>query len=218
MRRHRARHAYGDARRAVHEEVRQLRRQHARLHEPFVVVRLEVDGFLVEVLHERHRGCGHARLCVAHRGRRVALDRAEVALLVDEHVARLPVLPEVDERRVDDGLAVRVVVAAGVAADLGALDLLFARRQFEVVHRHEHAALRGLESVAHIGQSAIHDRAHCVGEVALVQLAVDLEIDDVVVLRNLSVAAARNVGRWDVCAFGHRKTVLSDFLGGEPKV
>ncbi len=201
VRRHRARHADGDARRAVHEEVRELRRQDARLHEPLVVVRLEVDGLLVEVLHQRHGRGGHARLCVAHRRGRVALDRAEVALLVDEHVARLPVLPEVHERRIDDGLAVRVVVAARVAADLGALDLLPARRQLEVVHRNEHAALRGLEAVAHIGQRTIHDRAHRVGEVALVQLAIDVEIDDVVVLRRLSVAVAR----WVVRAFCHRE-------------
>ena len=212
VRRHGARHADGDAARAVDEQVRKLARKHARLHEALVVVRLEVDGLLVEVLHHRHRGGGHAGLGVAHRGRRVAFDRAEVALLVDEHVAGLPVLAHVDERRVDHALAVRVVVAAGVAADLGALDLLATGRQLEVVHRHEDAALRRLESIAHVRQGAIHDRAHRVREVALMQLAVDVEIDHAVVLGRLRVRISR------LGAVGHRKTSPFGTVVGEPRL
>ena len=201
VRRHGARHADGDAARAVDEQVGQLARQHARLHEPLVVVRLEVDGFLVEILHHRHRRRGHARFGVTHRCRRIALDGAEIALLIDQQVARLPILPEVDQRRVDDAFAVGVVVTAGVAADLRALDLLAAGRELEVVHGHEDAPLRGLEPIAHIGQCTIHDRAHRVSQVALVELAVDLEIDDAIV-------RDRWQGSWInwLRAISHRKT------------
>ena len=180
VRGHAARHAHGDAARAVDEEVRELRREHGGLLQAVVVVRLERDGVLVEVLEERHRGGGHARLGVTHGGRRVALDGAEVALLVHEQRARLPRLAHVDERGIDDALAVRVVVAAGVAADLGALDLLAPGGQVEVVHRHQDAALRGLQAVTDVGQGPVHDGAHGIRQVAVVELALDLDVDEAI--------------------------------------
>ncbi len=70
-----------------------------------------------------------ARLGVAHGRGRVALDRAEVALAVDQRVAHVEVLRHAHERGVDDGFAVRVVVAGGVAGDLGALAVLLVGRQ-----------------------------------------------------------------------------------------
>ncbi len=177
VRRDRARHADRDAARAVAEQVREAARQDGRLLEPLVVVGLEVDGVLIEVVEQLRRDRGHPRFGVPHRRRRIAFDRAEVALLVDEQVAGLPPLPEVDERGIDDALAVRVVVARGVAGDLRALDVLAPRRQVEVVHRDEDSSLRGLESVTDVGQRPVHDRAHRVGQVAVVELAIDLEID-----------------------------------------
>jgi hypothetical protein len=62
-----------------------------------------------------------ARLGVAVGRRRVAVDRAEVALAVDERVAHREVLREADHRVVDAGVAVRVVLAEHVADDRGAL-------------------------------------------------------------------------------------------------
>ena len=49
-------------------------------------------------------------------------DRAEVSLLVDQHVPHVPFLGHADQRGIDHALAVRMVVAAGVAGDLGAFD------------------------------------------------------------------------------------------------
>ena len=51
----------------------------------------------------------------------VAVDRAEVALPVDERVAHREVLGEADHRVVDDCVAVRVVLAEHVADDRRAL-------------------------------------------------------------------------------------------------
>ena len=50
-------------------------------------------------------------LGVAHRPRRVAVDRAEVALAVDQQVAQREVLRHAHERVVDRRVAVRVVLA-----------------------------------------------------------------------------------------------------------
>ena len=62
-----------------------------------------------------------ARLGVSVGGRGVAVDRAVVALAVDERVAHREVLGEADHRVVDARVAVRVVVAEHVADDRGAL-------------------------------------------------------------------------------------------------
>ena len=58
---------------------------------------------------------------VAVRRRRIAVDRPEVALAVDQDVAHVEVLREADERVVRRRVAVRVVVADDLADDLRAL-------------------------------------------------------------------------------------------------
>ena len=114
-------HAHGDAGRAVDEQVGQLGRQHRRLLARAVVVLDEVDRLLVDVGQQLGGDGGHARLGVAHGGRRVAVDGAEVALAVDERVAQREVLRQADERVVERHVAVRVVLAHDLADDGGAL-------------------------------------------------------------------------------------------------
>ena len=141
VRRQARRHADGDAERAVDEQVGELARQDGRLHEPVVVVGLEVDGAKLEIVEHVDRGLRHAGLGVSHGRGRIALDGSEVALGLDQRHAHTPVLREADEGGVDDALAVRVVVAGGVAGDLGALEVLLGRPELEVVHRLEDATL-----------------------------------------------------------------------------
>ena len=107
--------------RAVDEQVREPRRQHGRLHPGAVVVLDEVDRVLVDVGEDLRRDGGHARLGVAHGRGRVAVDRAEVALAVDERVAQREVLRHAHEGVVDRLVAVGVVLAHHVADDRGAL-------------------------------------------------------------------------------------------------
>ena len=171
-------HAHRDAAGAVDEQVGELPRQHHRLGARFLVVGLKVDGLEVEVLEQRHRGRRHPGLGVSHGRGRVAVDGAEVALLVHQPVADLPVLAHVDEGRVDDRLAVRVVVAGGVAGDLGALAVLRPRAEVQVVHRDQDPPLRRLEPVADVRQRAVHDRGHRVRQVAGMQLPFDLLVYD----------------------------------------
>lgn len=56
--------------------------------------------------------------------------------------------------------------------------MLAPRAKLQVVHGHENAALRRFEAVAHVRQSAIHDRAHGIGEIAFLEFLLDLEIGD----------------------------------------
>ncbi len=59
-----------------------------------------------------------------------------------------------------------------------------ARAQRKVVHGHQHAALAGFQSVAHIRQRAVHDRAHRIGKVAVAKLLLDLLVGDLLVVEH----------------------------------
>ena len=157
-------HADRDAGAAVDEQVRERCREHGRLLTGLVVVGHPIDGVLVHVDHQRVAKVREARLGVTHGGRRVALDGAEVPLPVHERASHRPRLRHVDERRVNRRLAVRVIVAACVAADLGALAVMPAGREVQVVHREQDAALRRLEPVTRIRQRARNNHRHRVVE------------------------------------------------------
>jgi hypothetical protein len=77
-----------DAHRAVHEQVRELRRQHDGLGVLTVVVRPEVDRVLLEFRQQLLGERLQFALGVPHGRRGVAVERAEVAVTVDERIAQ----------------------------------------------------------------------------------------------------------------------------------
>ena len=97
------------------------RRQDGRLFGRLVEVGDEVDGLLVEVAHHLFGERLETRFGVAVRRGRIAVDRAEVPLAVDQEIAHVEVLREADERVVGRRVAVRMVVADDLADDLRAL-------------------------------------------------------------------------------------------------
>ena len=167
VRRNRGRHAHGNARGAVGQEVGKARGQHDGLAQRAVVVVAEVHRVLGEPLHQRLGGGREAGLGVARGGRVVAIDVAEVALPVHERVAHGEGLGEARERVVDRRVAMRVVVAHHVARDLGRLAKAPGRREAQLAHGVEDAAMDGLEPIARVGQRAVHDRGERVGQVSL---------------------------------------------------
>ena len=165
VRRHVRRHADGDAGAAVDEKIWKRRRENGRLGPRLVVVRDEIDRVLLHVGHERGAEMRHARLGVTHRRRRIAFDRAEVALAIDQPLAHRPRLRHVHERRINHRFAVRVIVTARVTANFRAFTMLPpARKERQVVHRVKNSALRWLEPVARVGQRARNDDRHRVIE------------------------------------------------------
>ena len=82
------RHANGDARGTVDQQIGEARRHHQRLSLAAIVIRTEVDGFLVQIRQQLVRDLGHADFCVTHRGRVVAVHRAEVALAIHQHMTQ----------------------------------------------------------------------------------------------------------------------------------
>jgi hypothetical protein len=151
VRRHVRGHADRDAARAVDEEVRDRRGQHLGLLVAVVVVRNEVDDVLVEVLRHRHRGRREPRLGVAGGGGAV-VERAEVAVSVDERHAQRERLGEAHEGVVDGRVAVRMELAHDLADDSSRLDVAAIGPQAHVAHHVEDAALHGLEPVTGVGK------------------------------------------------------------------
>ena len=179
VRRNIGRHADRDAAGAVDEQIGEARRQDDGLELLLVVVRLEVDGVLVEILEQRQRDAVEPRLGVTRGGRRVAVDRAEIALPVDERRAHGEVLRHAHQRVVDREVAVRMVLAHRVADGARRFVVGPVRREIEFVHRIEDAPMHRLQAVANVGQGAAHDHAHRVIEIAALHFVEDRDGLDV---------------------------------------
>ena len=165
MRRNVRRHADGDAARTVDEQVRKFRREYRRLLQLAVVVVAKINCLFVEIVEQERRYLGETGFRVALRGRRIAIDRAEIALAIDERDAHRKILREAHQRIVDRQVAVRVILAHHLADDACRLDVLLVPVEPHLVHREQDAAMHGLQSVAHVGQSARDDDAHRVVEI-----------------------------------------------------
>ena len=171
-------HAHGDAGGAVDQQVREGRGQHRGLHELVVVVRDEVHDVLVEVRRHRHRGGAQPRLGVA-RGGRAVVQRAEVAVPVDQRQAQREALAHAHHRVVDRGVAVRVQLAHDLADDAGALHVALLRAQAHLGHHVQDAPLHRLEPVAGIGQGAGVDHRVGVLQEGALHLLGHIDVNDV---------------------------------------
>ena len=192
VRRHVRRHADGDAARAVDEQVRERGGQDGRLLQRVVVVGHEVDGVLVEAGHERQR-CGRETRLGVTRRRGALVERAEVAMAVDQRQAHREVLRHAHERVVDRRVAVRVVLAHDLADDARGLDVVLVRRQAEFVHREQDAPLHRLEPVTRVGKGTRVDDGVAVLEESRPHLVLDIDVDDVlddVLVRHLGLLRA----------------------------
>ena len=167
------RHADGNAAGAVDQEVREPRRQDHRLFFVAVVVGLEVDGVLVDVRKQRHRRVVETALGVPHRRRRIAVDRAVIALPVDQRQAHREILRHAHQRVVDRLVAVRVILTHHVADHAGRFDVFLVRRMAVLVHRKQDAPMHRLETVTRVRERPRHDHAHGVIEVAALHLLRD---------------------------------------------
>jgi hypothetical protein len=144
-----------------------LRGQHLRLALGFVVVRHEIDGLAVQVGQQFVREARHAHLGVTHGGGGVAVDRAEVALPVHQHVTHGEGLGHADDGVVDRRIAVRVVLADHVTDHAGGFLVGLVPLVAEHVHGEQDPAVHRLQTVPNIGQRAPDDDAHRVVQVGL---------------------------------------------------
>ena len=166
-------HADRDARRAVDQHIGKARGQHDGLALAAVVIVLELDGFLVDILGQGMGQLGAACLGVAHRRRRIAIDRTEIALPVDQGRAHGEILRHAHQGVIDRLVAMGMVLAHDVADDQRRLAVGLVPVAAILMHRVKNAAMHGLEAVARIGQRAADDHAHGVIEIGFLQFVFD---------------------------------------------
>jgi len=188
MRRNIGRHADGNSRRTIHQEIRNARGKNFRLPLAFVVVGTEIDGLLVDVLKQGRRDLRKPRFGVPHRRGWIAIHGTKIALPVDQRIAHAERLRHADEGVIHGRVAVRVELTENFADDLGALAGRPVRSQAHLVHAEENAAMDGLQAVADIGQGASHDHAHRVIDVRPLHLVFDVDV------HHLAVAVAPRSG------------------------
>ena len=119
VRRDRGRHADRDALRAVGEQVREAAGQHHRLFAAVVIGRAQLNRVLVDAIQQQPGDVRQPSLGVAHRGRVIAVDIAEIALAVDQRVARREILRQSHQRVIDRLVAMRMERAHHMADDFG---------------------------------------------------------------------------------------------------
>ncbi len=144
-----------------------------------VVIRLKIDGVVVEIVEQRIGDPGEPGLGIAVGRRRIAVHRAEIALTVDQRQAHREILRHPHHRVVDRQFAMRMVFADHIADDarrfaVGAVPLVAVD-----LHRIKDAAVDRLEPVADVGQCPRHDHAHRVIEVRAPHLVLDRDRGDV---------------------------------------
>ena len=195
VRRNVRRHADGDAAGAVDEQVRELRGQDRRLFQLAVIVLAKIDGVVVEIIEQEARDFGETGFRIALGGGRIAVDRAEIALAVDERHAHREVLREAHEGVVDREVAVRMVFAHHLADDARRLDVLLVPVEPKLIHRKENAAMHGLQAVAYVGQRAADDDAHRVVEIRALHLVRDVDRANVARLAASRFVVVASVGQ-----------------------
>ena len=169
VRRDRGGHADRNARRAVGQDVGKGAGQYDRLLVLLVVGGPEIDGILGDACQQLGRHLGHARLGVAHGGRVIAVDVAEIALAVDQGIADGEILGEPHQRIVDGLVAMRVELAHHLADDAGAFGEALVGVEAKEPHGMHDAAMDRLQPVPHVGQRPVHDGRQRIGEIALLE-------------------------------------------------
>ena len=139
-------HADRDTSRPIDQQVGKGCGEDGRLDIFAVVVRLEVNGVLVQAVGHGRGGWCHAAFRVTHCGWAV-IQRSEVAVTVDEGESHGPRLRGSDERVVDGTVAMRVVLTHDLTDHTGALDVRTVRPYAHLVHRVQDPALHRLEPV-----------------------------------------------------------------------
>ena len=175
MRRDIGRHADRDAARAIHQQVWNTRRQNRRLPLLAVVIGHEIDRVAIDVGEQLVGNLVETALGVTHGRRRVAIDRAEVALPVDERVAQREILRHAHQGVVDRGVAVGMVFTHHLTDHTGAFDVGSVPDVIGFLHREQHTAVHGFQPVTGVWQCASHDYAHRVIHVGLAHFVLDVD-------------------------------------------
>ena len=169
-------HTYGNAISAIDQEVGNLGGHDGWFLQGVIEVVDHVDGLFLKVVHRALSHLGEAALGVTHGSWRVAIDRPEVALPVDELVAHVPILPHAHQSPVYGTVAMGMVFAQDLANDTRAFLVRFVARVANARHSVENTAVDGLEAITHVGQRPCHDDRHGIVDVRGLHLLFNVDL------------------------------------------
>ncbi len=175
VRRNVRRHPHRDPIRAIHNQVRNPRRQHHGLQRRLIIVRRKIHRLHVNIGQHLARDPHHAALRVSHRRRRIAVHRTKVALPVNHRITQAERLRQTHQSVVDRRVPVRVIHTHRLTHDLRALRVLLVMLQPHLVHRVKNAPMHRLETIAHIRQRAADNHRHRVVEVRTSHLVFNVD-------------------------------------------
>ena len=137
-------HTHRDAGGAVYHQIGQARGQHYGFAQCAVEVVYEIDGVLVDVDQHLFGDRSQPRLGVAHRGGRVVVNAAEIALPVHKRQPHREVLRQPHHRLIHRVVVVRMILAQNLAHQPRALLVRLRGAHPQLVHRVQDAPLNRL--------------------------------------------------------------------------
>ena len=150
MRRNTGRHAHGNTRCAIGQEVRKGRRQHNRLGILTIISVAKINRVAIKVLQQQTGNLGHARLGVTHGGGVITIHIAEIALPIHQRIAHCKILRQTHQSIIDGLVAMRMIAADNIADNAGRFLKPLLRVKAQLAHGKQQAAMHGLQPVAHI--------------------------------------------------------------------
>ena len=167
LRRNVGRHADSNTGCTVHQHVRHRGRKHRRLLKRVIEVQRSIDRLFFQILEHLTRDALHSYFGITHGSRRVAVDRPEVTLTVNQRVAHGKILDQAHDTVIHRVIAVRVKLTQHLTNHTGGLLVRLSRLQTKLMHAVEHPPVDRLETVTNIRQRTAHYNRHGIIEVGV---------------------------------------------------
>ena len=168
MRRNIRGHTDRNAGRTIEQHIWQSCRQQCRLVHRAVKVGDPFNGPLSEFGQEGFRIGSQTRFRIAHRGEGLRIiGRAEITLTIDDRIAIGEVLRHMHHGFVGCRITMRMKLADHVTNRARTLLVLGSRRQTQLTHRINDAALDRLQAIGQLRQRTVEDDVHRIIEIRL---------------------------------------------------
>ncbi len=127
-------HPDSNARCAIDQEIWQHCGKNFWLFFTIVKIWHKFDQVLIEMVKQCHRALRQTRLRVAHRGGRIAVERAKIAMPIHQWDLHRKFFRHMYQSIIDGRIAVRVVFTHGITDDAGTFSVRFFRVKSKFGH------------------------------------------------------------------------------------
>jgi len=117
----------------------------------FIVVRAEIDRFLVEVGQEFVGQLGHANFCITHGRCGITINRTKVTLAIDQHVAHRKRLCHADNGVIHGGITMWMVFTNNITHHSGGFFIGFVPVVAQYTHSVKYAPVNRFQAIPDIG-------------------------------------------------------------------